>query len=123
MRYALINPQGQIDRFGEKIDPSVATKPGFKWLPCPEVARPAFDPFTQAVSLPQYAVGEKAVVEAYTVRDLTAPELDVLKEAKLGRLDDLQWEGLFLLENRVRVLEGKAPITQAVYRASVKARL
>lgn len=123
MRYALINPQDQIDRFATNVDPGVDTKPGWRWLPCPPVAPPANDPATETVDGPAYAVAADGVTEIWAKRALTAAELDARKEARLDATDRLQFEVLFNLENRVRVLEGRAAVTRAQYRTALKALL
>ena len=123
MRHALINPSNLIDRFAINVDPNVATKAGWRWLLCPEVARPSFDPATETVDGPTYVVGASSVVETWTKRTLTAPELDARKEARLDAEDRLQFEIHFDMENRVRVLEARPAVTRAQYRAALKARL
>lgn len=122
-RYALVNPQDAVDRLATNVDPAVATKTGWRWLPCPDVARPPFDPATEVVEGPAYTVGASAVTEVWTKRPMTAQEIDARKEARLDAEDRLHFEVHFDLENRVRALEGKAAITRAQYRAALKARL
>lgn len=123
MRYALIKSDNSIDRFASNIDPNVQTKPGFRWLTCPNVARPTFDATTEAVDGPSYNVDANAVTESWTKRSLTTQGLSDRKDARLSAVDSLQFAIAFDIENRVRVLEGKAAITQAQYRAALKARL
>lgn len=125
MRYALINPQGQIDRIRSDVDPTVATKAGWRWLPCPVVAPPAHDPLTEVVTGPTYEVGETSVTEVWIKRNLTAQELSDRKDAVVDALarQELIFKVLFDQEKRLRVLEGKPAITAAQYRAALKAAI
>jgi hypothetical protein len=50
------------------------------------------------------------------------PTLDQKATAEIDGMDRLQFEHLFDLENRVRVLEGKGQITRAQYRDALIAR-
>jgi hypothetical protein len=78
---------------------------------------------TQVKEGPVVVIEVDRVVETYTLRPKTAGELDVEKEAKLDAVDALQLKVSFDIENRVRVLEGKAPVTAQQYRAALKARI
>lgn len=123
MRYALVDPQNAVIELSSKIDPNVQTKPGWRWLACPMVAPPAFDGATETLVGPSYTVGEKSATETWSKRALTAQEIDAVKERRLDIEDKLQFEVHFDIENRMRALEGKQPVTRAVYRAALKARL
>lgn len=122
MRYALVK-DGAVVRFQNDIDTTAQTKPGFKWLACPQVAPPTFDSAVELIDGPTYSVGASAVTEIWTKRNLTAQELRDRKDAKLSAIDMLQFQIAFDMENRVRVLEGKAVVTAAQYRTALKARL
>lgn len=123
MRYALVNPQGDVDRFDSSVDPSVQTRAGWRWLPAPPAERPAFDPATQVLEGPVLMVAETAVTESYSVRAKTAGELDANREAALDRLDLALFKIAFNHENRLRALEGKAAITALQFRTAIKALL
>lgn len=143
MRYALINPQGQIDRFSTTVDPAnCTTRTGWKWLPADPAAQPAFDPKTQVISGPTYSIGADAVTESYNVRNKTAQELDADKDGEIagatsgGRYNAPGMIAL-QLENEIRDLRAKintiAPgtypagqasqITMTQFRNGVKALL
>jgi hypothetical protein len=126
-RYALIRPDNTIKDFAHDgrggIDPSVRTKPGYRWVPAPEAQRPAYDPETQVIEGPVRTVGASEVTETYSVRAKTAAELDADKDAKISIMDRAQLRVLFNHENRIRALEGKQAITQAQFVAAVKALL
>lgn len=123
MRYALINPEGQIDRTLETPDDQtkIATKPGWRWVPYPRVDAPAYDPETQALIGPIATVEAKRVVESWTVKPLTADEVEARKVQRATGIDKLLFEIAFNHENRLRALEGKQPITRAQFQAAIKA--
>lgn len=112
-----------VRTMNQGIDPNVQTKPGFKWLPCDFVTKPDFNSDTEIVEGPFYAVGGKDVVESWNKRPLTAEELDVRKDGKVSAMDALQFKLSFDMENRMRAVEGKQPVTAAQYRNALKARL
>jgi hypothetical protein len=124
--HALVSSVDVIDRFASNIDPTVQTKPGWRWLPVEET-NPPFDPATQVQTGPVVTVEAARVTRVWTMRDKTAPELaagiDAEKESTLDRFDVLAFKVLFDHENRLRALEGKAAITAAQFRAALKARL
>lgn len=124
MRYALIKTDdNSINRFASDVDPAVQTKPGFVWRQCPAVAPPSFDPALEVVEGPTYTVNANDVAEVWTKRALTAQEISDRKDGRISSIDALQFLVSFDIENRVRALEAKAPITAAQYRSALKARL
>jgi hypothetical protein len=108
--------------FAEK--PVLANKPQLKFYAV-EVVKPDFNSATQVRTGP--VIEEDHVAEArrhvWAVRDKTAEELDAEKDASINQFDVLAFKVLFDHENRTRALEGKAPVTQAQFRAALKARL
>ena len=123
MRFALIGPGNTVNRFATDIDPNVQTKAGYRWYPCPQAVPPSYDPATEVLNAPTYAVNASDVTEVWSKRSLTAQEISDLKDAKISAIDMLQFKVSFDIENRVRALEGKASITAAQYRAALKAAL
>jgi hypothetical protein len=123
MRYTLVRPDNSIDRSATNIDPTAQTKPGYRWLPCIQGTMPVVDPSLETLEGPTYSVGVADVTENWTKRNLTAQEISARQNARLNTIDSLQFLVLFEMENRLRVLESKAPITAAQYRAALKARL
>lgn len=105
------------------VDLTAQTKPGYKWLPGPLNPKPPYDSETEIVEGPTYTVNAKDVTEDWVKRPLTAPELDAKKVSKISALDMLQFKVMFDIENRVRVLEGKQPVTAVQYRNALKAAL
>lgn len=126
-RFALIKPDGTtIDRMASDVDPTVATKPGFRWLPCLPVAQPSFDPLSEIVAGPAYTVNANDVTEVWTKRALTVPEISDRKDAAIASVNggfSPILKVLFNLNNRVRVLEGQAAITLPQFKAAIKALL
>lgn len=108
--------------FAEK--PTVAGKPYRKFYAIEKVD-PAFNAVTQVRSGPVVEEDHVGEIRRYVfaVRDKTVPELDAEKEGALDRYDRLSFDLNFDQENRIRVLEVKAPVTRAQYRAALKARL
>lgn len=109
------------DRDFAAAPPDMSRK-GFKWLPYVDTD-PPFDPATQLRTGPVVAVRVNDVTRVWTVRAKTAPELDTEKDGEINTIRFLQFEVAFDMENRVRVLEGKAVITKSQYRNALKARL
>ncbi len=68
------------------------------------------------------AVRKVHVLHTPTAQELTS-EADAQHEAQLNDFDRLQFDLHFDIENRVRVLEGKAVITKTQYRRALKTRL
>jgi hypothetical protein len=125
MLYALVDPEGQINRImsDQRIDPTVQTKAGWRWLPVVEQPPPAYDAATQVLEGPVSVVGETEVTSSYSVRNLTAEELDARSEAKLPDATNVIFKVLFNHENRIRTLESKPLVTAAQFRAVLKAML
>ena len=125
-RAALVNPSDEVVLVVANGDVDAQTKAGYRWMPCPAVARPAYDPMTETVDGPTYAVGASAVTEVWTKRNLTAQEIAAVKDAIVGSLDGNQAlliKVLWTLHNRVRVLEGLSEHTRAQFRNALKAML
>jgi hypothetical protein len=63
--YALINPQGAIDRQSSTVTPDAGVRSGWKWLPVEDTEAPAFNAGLEQVSF-VYAVGETKVTRSWT---------------------------------------------------------
>lgn len=124
MRFALVDPNNVIVRVlsDQQIDPTVSTRPGWRWLPV-VTNEVQIDPATQVREGPNITVEPTQVVEQYTARNKTAQELDQDKEVQVPEETNILFKIAFNHENRVRVLEGKAPITALQFRAALKALL
>lgn len=123
MRYALVDDKGNINRFAVNIDPAVATRAPWRWLPAPKGATPAHDVATQVVEGPVITIGAESVTEAYSVRAKTQQELIAEKDAAISRVDMVALRVAFNHENRIRVLENKAEITMPQFLNALKALL
>jgi len=131
MRYALVGPTNLIERLAEDgkggIDPAVKTRVGWRWLPCPVVTPPSYDPAAQVREGPTFTVGASSVTESYTVRAMTAQELSDAKDRAVEGINGVPFSPLlrvlFNLNNRVRALEGQSALTVAQFRAAIKALL
>jgi hypothetical protein len=126
MRYALVDPKGNVDRIATDVDPTVPTRSGWRWLPCPVGEKPTIDPTTHKIDGPIYAVGETEVTERYSAVGLTAQEIDDAKSAAVAGMNG-SWSPFLRVilnhENRIRALEGKNSITMAQLKAALKALL
>ncbi len=126
-RYACVDSKGSFifaEQFREyeKQPPDVSGK-GWTWLPAPIVPKPNYDPATQMLSGPTYAVTTKEVVESWSVTDKTAQQLDDEKSSEVTALTGVLFQVIFNLHNRIRALEGQQPHTAAQVRAAIKAML
>jgi hypothetical protein len=122
--YALVRPDDTVDRVqpDSQINPTVATRAGWRWLPV-VIVRPPIDPATELLEGPTYAVGTTEVQRIYTSRPKTAQELDGEKEAQLPAVADVLLRALFNHENRIRDLEQRPQITAEQFRTALKALL
>jgi hypothetical protein len=122
MLYAKIISGAIVESRDFAVPPPDMTRKGFKWLPYVDT-NPAHDSTTQIKTGPVVTVSANDVSRVWTVRAMTAPELDTIKDNKISAIDFLQFELAFDHENRIRVLELKAPITRATFITALKARL
>lgn len=121
--HALANPTtNEVKEYQSNVDPTVATRPPWKWLPVQETD-PAYDPAGQVKEGPVVTVFADKVTRTWAVRAKTAQELDGEKDAVVNGMDLVLLKVAFNHENRVRVLEGKQPITLAQFKAAIKALL
>jgi hypothetical protein len=114
-RYALVDPQDAINRFSTvyadfKVE-AAGVDAGWRWLPCEPVPRPGHDGLTETVEGPTYTVGPTEVVEAWSVRALTAQEISEAKDAAVNSLNGTAYSTLLQvilsLENDNRVIKAK----------------
>ena len=64
--YALVSPKGAVDRISANIDPTVQTKPGWRWLPVEDTPGPDFPGKLETASAERVVDGGK-VVTVWTV--------------------------------------------------------
>jgi hypothetical protein len=110
-RYARINASDVVDALREyPSQPSDLPQKGWRWLPCPAVAPPSFDPTLEIVEGPTYVVGASEVAETWVKRNMTAPELDAAKDTAMNGLNGtfkVQRKALLQITNDIRDLRAK----------------
>ncbi len=117
-------------RIGDRllVSPTVAgwENDEYRILPVEEVD-PAFDAATQLRSEWNETVLADKVVRERTVTDKSAEQLaaeaERRKDTIVDRMDPLLADLAFAHENRIRALEGLASLTDAEFKASLKALL
>lgn len=123
--FALISPQGVIDRIVPNIDIRTGTKEGWRWLKVEEELSP-FDPDTQVRLATELVIEVDRVRRVMAVRDKTTEELAAERaantESKVNSIDRLVFGVLFEQENRLRVLESGKALTEEEFRASLRVR-
>lgn len=118
--YALVGPGDVITTFSSNVDPNVQTKAGWRWLPVADT-KPSYNSATQVLEGPAITVEAMRVTRVWTVRAKTSAELDLALEERLPSAESAIFKVCFNHENRIRALEGKAPISAAQFRATLKA--
>lgn len=124
MRYARIENATivEIRQFDREPDPNPAE--GFDWRLYLEIPRPGYDKRTHHAPVESTDIWPTKVVSTWADPVAkTAQELDneiiahaaAIAEQKAVKLAKLIMTGQFAQENRIRVLEGKAPITVNQY--------
>jgi hypothetical protein len=97
-------------------------KPYRKVLPV-EVTDPQYDSATQVKEGPTVTVLADKVTRVWTVRSKAVQELDDEKTAQATGYNGVAFKIALNHENRLRTLEGKAPVTAAQFRTAIKALL
>lgn len=119
--YALISPEGAVDRYSFNIDPNTGTKAGWKWLPVTRWQETLG--VGQVYGVPVTEIDKDGVTVTTPARDKTQAEIDAeiesQKAAALSRLGDAGVKMLLDLENRVAALEGREPSTEAEIREKI----
>lgn len=121
---ALVENSGDTIRKTDAFNacpPSPQGKP-WRWIPV-EGTPPAFDPATQVLEDPTVLVEPARVVRSWAVRAKTAQEIDDEKTARVDALQDAIVKALCNHENRIRVLESRATVTEAQCKNGFKALL
>lgn len=94
----------------------------WEWLPL-VVDNPTHDGPTQIKTGPVESRVGNEWHKVWTVRDKTAQEIDDGKDNLIHRRTSWQFKVALDIENRVRALEGKQPVTASGYRTALKARV
>lgn len=120
-RCALVNAGNAVLAVETNANPAAQTRAGFRWLPCPAVAKPSFDAATETVDGPTYTVNANDVTEVWTKRSRTAPEMAEAKAAAVNGINGPLKPVLKILlnhENRIRA--GATPPQPALSMADFK---
>jgi len=110
--WALVNPEDIVTREEVLVDPTVQTKPGWRWLAITDQSIPVYDSDTQVLEGPQFSILEQSVERYWTVRSKTQEEIDYDLNAKVSSIPPAIIDILFTHENRIRALEQQASITK-----------
>lgn len=119
IQYALINPDNSIDRMSFNIDPDVATKPGWRWIPIVDEERPPYDPETQVAEW-TVDIQQTQVLRGWIIRNKTAEELENERITWVENIERAVITALYNQENRLLVLEGQPTITLEEYKAKLR---
>jgi hypothetical protein len=126
--FKLVNASDEvIDTKVFAVQPPNPAGKSWRWLPVVVAGDGAFDPATHKRTGPVTTIEETQVVDTYTIELLDAQEISDAKDAAVGALNGSLYAALAKAmlnhENRIRVLEAKAPITMAQFKTGVKALL
>jgi hypothetical protein len=121
--YALVAPDNSIPIFNSSVDPNVATKPGFRWLPV-ITTDPPCDTATQIKTGPVITVLANSVTRVYTVRAKTQQELDddlaLAQQQTLDIVGEVGKKALYILDTRYRILTGLPLQTETQFYSTLK---
>lgn len=84
MRYSLIQDDVFIANREYPTQPVDIPHKNVRWLPCPNVDQPTFDPKTQTITGPTYQIQATQVLEQWGVRSLTAQEISNAKDLAIN---------------------------------------
>lgn len=122
-RYAHIK-DGAIYKYLELTDAEVAEIPPHKQtyiVPVQENSRPPWNPDTHKAPVRTESINPTEVILGWTPpTPLTPQEIDARKEQKIPNTQQPIFHLLFNQENRIRVLEGLSPYTEAEFREYFK---
>lgn len=119
MLHALIDPDNNVLRIEDNIDPTVQTKPGYRWLPVIDIPRPSYNPSTH-VAVPNVTVGEDAVTRDWSMRAKSPEEIDAEKIQRINAIDFAILAALLGMENRIRSQQSQPVLTMDQYKDLLK---
>lgn len=117
--YAFVDPNNNITKIQTNVDPDVATKPGWRWLPIVEDPPPAHDPAIHKLERFQ-TIEQDRVYCYYIVSDKTPQEIDQEKTQAVDSINSLVLNVLLSQENRIRALEQQSTVTLEEYKQLLK---
>lgn len=118
-QYALINPDNTIDRMSFNIDPTVDTKPNWRWIPIVDEERPPYNPELQ-VAEATVDIQETQVLRGWNIRNKTPEEIQNEKMEKVNCIEPVVITALLNHENRILTLEGQPIITIEEYKTKLR---
>ncbi len=119
MMHAFISPENEILTIEDNINPDVATKPGYRWLPVIDIPRPTYNPDLQ-VAKPNIILNENDVTRDWTIRDKTELEIEGDKINKVNSIDPGVFKILHYTQNQIRDLDNLTPLSEQEYRDLLK---
>lgn len=117
--FAFISPENEVLRIEDNIDPGVATKPGFRWLPVIDVPRPSYNPDLQ-IAKQITILNESDVTRDWTIRDKTPEEIEGDKINKINTIDPVIFKIFYYTQNQIREVNSLAPLTEQEYKDLLK---
>lgn len=118
MMFGFIDPDNKVIRFDSDIDPTVATRSGYKWLPVEEAERPAYSPSTHN-AVTSYVITDDKIIQTWEVTELSENEKYVLRTNKINSVDQIALLIFLDLENKYRQLTDQPPISLDEYKKNL----
>lgn len=118
-QYALIDTNDQITLIQNNIDPTVVTKPGWRWLPVLELPAPDYDMESEKLIRHQ-ALVDQEVHCWFEIAPKTPQEIQHQKTQKLEDIPDVLINLLLDLENKIRTLSSSSALDEYNYREYLK---
>lgn len=118
-QYALINPDNLIERMSFRVDPTVDTKPGWRWIIIVDEERPPYDPETH-VAEGTVDIQETQVLRGWIIREKTIEEHEAERTTWVNNIERAVITALHNQENRLLILEGQPTITLEEYKIKLR---
>jgi hypothetical protein len=119
MLHAFISPEDDILKIENNINPDVATKPGYRWLPVVDIARPSYDPDLE-VAEQIVVLNEDNITRNWVIRNKTQAEIDGDRINKINTIDPVIFSILFYMNNEIRKLNDLELLNEQEYRDTLK---
>lgn len=97
--YALVSPENDIDQESNAVDPTVDTKPGWRWLPIITEEPPSYNPSVSFCEGPEFRVETDQVVKYWNIRPKTDLEINNDKIQKVNLIDPVVLSALLDVYN------------------------
>lgn len=113
--YGLVNPDNQITQITAYADPTVSTKPGWRWLLVVEDPAPSYDAALQYLNRFQ-EVEETRIHCWYEVQNKTEEQIQQEKTNIVENMDSFIFRILHDQENRFRSSLSQPQLTETEYK-------